>query len=87
MLAIFFIFLLAIPLSLPFETDADVETAVLEKGEVERTPEQSAPNLTYALKLLQQGKIADGLDILFNLFISSEFVQKFENLINEKALL
>jgi len=84
-LAIFFIFLLAIPLSLPFETDADVETAVLEKGEVERTPEQSAPNLTYALKLLQQGKIADGLDILFNLFISSEFVQKFENLINEKV--
>lgn len=83
-LVIFFVFLLAIPLSLPFDSNAAVETAVLERGEVERTPEQSAPNLTYALKLIQQGKITDGLDILLSLFTSREFVQKFENLINEK---
>lgn len=83
-LVIFFVFLLAIPLSLPFETSTAQESAVLKQGAAERTAEQAAPNLTYALKLLQQGKITDGLDILIRLFTSREFVQKFENLINEK---
>jgi len=83
-LVIFFVFLLAIPLSLPFETGTAQESAVLKQGAAERTSDQAAPNLTYALKLLQQGKVTDGLDILIRLFTSREFVQKFENLINEK---
>lgn len=84
-LVLFFIILLAVPLSLPFESDSGQENAVLKQGALEQTPSQNAPNLSFALSLIQEGKIGEGLDVLVRLFTSGEFVQKFENLINDKV--
>lgn len=85
-LILFFVVLLAIPLSLPFSAKAAQQNAVIKQGTLERTATQDAPNLTYALKLVQEGKVGAGLKVLTNLFTSSAFVQKFENLMTEKLL-
>ncbi len=77
--------MLITPFSLPFEADTAQQTAVIKQGTLERTPSQNAPNLTSAIKLIREGKIAEGLNILINLFTNSAFVQKFENLITDKV--
>lgn len=83
-LIIFFVILLAIPLSLPFQAEIAQQTAVIKQGTLERTASQSGPNLTRALKLFREGEIREGLDVVVKLFTSSAFIQKFENLIIEK---
>ncbi len=81
---IFFVILLAIPLSLPFQAQIAQQTAVIKQGTLERTAAQSGPNLTHALNLFRQGEFGEALDVVMKLFTSSAFVQKFENLIIEK---
>ncbi len=84
LLILFFVILLAIPLSLPFQAEIAQQTAVIKQGTLERTAAQSGPNLTRALQLFREGEVGEGLDVVVNLFTSSAFVQKFENLIIEK---
>lgn len=85
-LILFFVILMAIPISLPFQAMAARQNAVMKQGRLERTAAQVAPNLTFALGLLQEGKIGEGLEVLTNLYTSSAFVEKFERLITEKLL-
>ena len=87
LLIIFFVVLLAIPFSLPFSAKAAQQNAVIKQGTLDRSAAQGAPNLTFALKLVREGKVGEGLRVLTNLFTNSSFVQKFENLVTEKLLL
>ena len=83
-LIMFFVILLAIPSSLPFQAMIAQQTAVIKQGTLERTASQSGPNLTHALNLFKEGEFGEALDVVLELFTSSAFVQKFENLIIEK---